>query len=207
MFGDIGHGFLLFLMAAYLCMNQEKLIKGALGPLLKARHLLLLMGFFATYAGLIYNDMMSLPLNIFGSCYSGEKGEVSLAKDCVYPFGIDPKWYVSKNELQFMNSLKMKLAVIYGVVQMTLGILMKGANYSFHRLPVDFLFEFVPQLVFLLCLFGFMDAMIVTKWLTDYTGKESKAPSIITQMINNALNGGQIDGEALFGGGQQGLSN
>ena len=49
-------------------------------------------------------------------------------ENCVYPFGIDPKWYVSKNELNFLNSLKMKLAVLYGVVQMTLGIFCKGLN-------------------------------------------------------------------------------
>ena len=33
-----------------------------------------MMGFFATYAGFIYNDMMSLPLNLFGTCYMEEKG-------------------------------------------------------------------------------------------------------------------------------------
>ena len=44
-----------------------------------------------------------------------------------------------------------------------------------------------------------MDLMIIIKWLTDYTGRENEAPSIITQMINNALNGGVINGSALIG--------
>jgi V-type H+-transporting ATPase subunit a len=77
--------------------------------------MLLLMGFFATYCGFIYNDMMAMPLNLFGSCYTNGEHEATLSPDCVYPFGVDPKWYVSKNELAFLNSLKMKLAVIYGV--------------------------------------------------------------------------------------------
>ena len=87
--------------------------------LLKARYLFLTMGFFATYCGFIYNDMMAMPLNLFGSCYENipgsEKG-VTLKPDCVYPFGFDPKWYVSPNELAFFNSFKMKMAVILGVL-------------------------------------------------------------------------------------------
>jgi hypothetical protein len=33
--------------------------------------MILLMGFFATFMGFIYNDFMSLPLTVFGEgCYS-----------------------------------------------------------------------------------------------------------------------------------------
>lgn len=76
MFGDIGHGFLLFLFGAYLCLRYESILannKSMLG-LLKARYLFLTMGFFATYCGFIYNDMMAMPLNLFGSCYENVPG-------------------------------------------------------------------------------------------------------------------------------------
>ena len=76
------------------------------------------MGFFATYCGLIYNDFNSIPLKLFGSsCYESKHGdaEAILTEDCIYPIGIDPKWYMSKNELTYLNSLKMKMAVIFGV--------------------------------------------------------------------------------------------
>jgi len=76
------------------------------------------MGFFAVYAGFIYNDFASIPFDIFGSCYN--KVEHSLQTEriegCVYPFGLDPKWYIATNELNFFNSLKMKIAVIIGVL-------------------------------------------------------------------------------------------
>jgi antibiotic biosynthesis monooxygenase (ABM) superfamily enzyme len=37
-----------------------------------------------------------------------------------------------------------------------------------------------------------MDALIISKWLTNWAGRESKAPSIIAQMINNVLRGGEV---------------
>jgi len=33
------------------------------------RHMVLMMGFWAFYNGWIYNDFMSVPINLFGSCY------------------------------------------------------------------------------------------------------------------------------------------
>jgi V-type ATPase 116kDa subunit family len=47
-----------------------------------------------------------------------------------------------------------------------------------------------------------MDVFIVSKWLTDYSGREHEAPSIITQMINNVLKGGEIHGSPLLGQNQ-----
>jgi len=69
MFGDVMHGLMLFTFSAMLCYSERKpgTIMGALGP---ARYLFLMMGFFSTYCGFIYNDMTSIPLKIFGdSCY------------------------------------------------------------------------------------------------------------------------------------------
>ena len=108
-----------------------------------------------------------------------------------------------------MNSLKMKLSVIYGVMQMSLGIMMKGLNSIYFRKTVDFIWEVLPQITFLLCLFGFMDLLIVLKWLTDWTGNEGAAPSIITQMINMFLNFGAVNGTPLIGDAayQQSLQN
>jgi len=71
------------------------------------------MGVFSTFCGFIYNDFSSVPLTVFGKgCY--EDGE-AVDKECVQPFGIDPAWYMSKNELTYQNSLKMKISVILGV--------------------------------------------------------------------------------------------
>jgi V-type H+-transporting ATPase subunit a len=62
----------------------------------------------------------------------------------VYQVGVDPVWYLAKNELTYLNSLKMKLAVILGVAQMSLGVILKGFNYWRDSKRVDFFFEFIP---------------------------------------------------------------
>ena len=70
MFGDMGHGSVLVVIALYLVINAKKfknpMVKGAL----HARYLLLLMGLMSCYAGLIYNEYFAIPTNIFGSCYA-----------------------------------------------------------------------------------------------------------------------------------------
>jgi V-type H+-transporting ATPase subunit a len=214
MFGDIGHGFLLFLFAFYLCWNKESLkkSKSALAPALKARYLLLFMGFFAFYSGWLYNDFLSIPLNIFGSCYRNPDQELNSVEktqslipnkaeriqDCTYPFGLDPKWYVASNELAYFNSLKMKLSVVLGVTQMTFGIILRGINNLFFNNIIDFVFEFIPQLIFMTTLFGYMIFMIFVKWATDWSEDTSKAPNIISILMNIFLKKGSVDGKPLI---------
>lgn len=75
---------------------------------------------------------------------------------------------------------------------------MKAFNAIHFRSAIDFFFEFVPQIILLLSLFGYMDALIIIKWLTDYTGRESEAPSIINTMINIPLKGAYIEGRPFI---------
>lgn len=208
MFGDIAHGLFLFLVGAFLCLFAGPIRNRAPGleGLLSLRYIFLLMGFFATYCGIIYNDFMAIPIWAFDSCYDLKTLEPSTSghveahtpmeaipkHDCVYPIGVDPVWYMGKNELAFLNSLKMKLSVILGVLQMSLGICMKAMNAVYFRNKLDFFFEFVPQIILMMVLFGYMDLLIICKWLTDFSGKESMAPSVITTMIDMALSGGAI---------------
>jgi V-type H+-transporting ATPase subunit a len=103
-----------------------------------------MMGFFAFCNGWIYNDFISISINAFGSCYKLEDKEWVYKDGCTYPIGIDPVWSVSENELTFVNSYKMKLSVIIGVIHMLFGILLKGTNSVFFKNWLDLIFEFVP---------------------------------------------------------------
>ena len=200
MFGDIAHGLLLFFFATYLWLNKTKIEESAsmLKGLLDARYLFLLMGFFATFFGLLYNDFMSIPLELFGgeSCYK-DSSNLPL-EDWVYSFGIDPRWYRSSNKITYINSLKMKMSVIIAITHMSLGVWMKAFNAYYFKSAVDFIFEFVPQIILMLSLFGYMDVLIIIKWLTNYSGVEHEAPSIINTMINIPLKGAYIEGRPFI---------
>lgn len=149
MFGDMFHGSLLLLFALYLTFGYNYILKtkGALVDVLPFRYLLLMMGCFAVFTGTIYNDFTSLQLNLFGSCYDihdNVNGVIMKTPTCTYPFGIDPIWSISTEEIAYSNSLKMKMAVILGVSQMVMGICLKGANAVYFRKPLEFIFEFIP---------------------------------------------------------------
>ena len=197
MFGDIGHGGLILLLSIWLVLKKDEILKTMpdLKMLVKTRYFFLMCGFFAFFNGWIYNDFFATPLGIFGSCYQNKKGDngKTIAErkgDCVYPIGLDPKWYAANNELAFLNSFKMKMSVIIGVLQMILGLFLKGMNGIYFGDYVDFFFEFIPQLIFMCLLFGYMCLMIYIKWDTDWSDDTSKAPSIISQLLMIFLNMG-----------------
>ena len=98
----------------------------------------------------------------------------------------------------YFNSYKMKFAIIVGVVHMILGICLKALNsLNFHK-TIDFLFEFIPQLLLMSVLFGYMSCLIIVKWLTPWKNT-AEAPSIIAFMINMFLKSGEVEGAPLIG--------
>ena len=203
MFGDIGHGTLLFLLSIYICMKKNDIYisDSILKPLLNFRYLLLIMGFFSIFCGLIYNDFMGIPLTLFNSCYENDilTNKAIRKNQCIYPIGMDPKWYASHNELTFFNSFKMKWSVIIGVFQMIIGIILRGLNNLYFKDNLGLFFEFIPQIIFMLLLFGYMVILIFIKWVTDYSLDTSRAPSIITILMNLALKNGSVEGKPVWG--------
>jgi V-type H+-transporting ATPase subunit a len=111
-----------------------------------------------------------------------------------YPFGLDPAWAGADNELLFVNSMKMKLSVLIGVCQMFLGVCLRFTNAVKFKSFTDFVCECIPMLIFLVCFFGYMDWMIIQKWVSVPTTN----PSLINSMISMGL--GQPDKDPLYDG-------
>ena len=64
----------------------------------------------------------------------------------------------------------MKISVILAIAHMSLGIVQKGINARYFKDWKYMLNEFLPQLILLLSIFGYMDFLIIVKWNTDYKG-------------------------------------
>jgi V-type H+-transporting ATPase subunit a len=164
MYGDIGHGIIITLVAFGLIMAENffyrqrarKQINEIIDMVFEGRYMLLLMGLFAIYAGTIYNDVFSIATSLFSSGYRLIHGKKQTdyydLNDRPYPFGLDPAWPNHPNELAFHNSFKMKLSVILGVSQMAFGITLSLANHIYFRDYVSAWFEFIPRMIFLLAL-------------------------------------------------------
>ena len=210
MFGDIGHGLIIFLFAIYLVYYNDNINKkegnSPLKLLTKFRYFLLLLSLCSIYCGLLYNEFMSVPLSMHDTCYERDKIETKTAnkkEGCNFPFGMDPKWFVAENQLTFFNSFKMKFSVVIGVIHMMLGIFLKGLNDNYYKNLYGIIFEFFPQFIFMAVLLGYMVVLIFIKWST-YFYDTSKAPSIITHLINIAIKGGSVENMPLWGNQIQG---
>merc|ERR1712032_537834 len=78
---------------------------------------------------------------------------------------------------------KMKLSVLFGVLQMFVGVCLKWSNAFHEKNLTDFIFECCPMMVFLCCFFGWMDVMILYKW----THVVDNPPNIINSLITMAM--------------------
>ena len=81
----------------------------------------------------------------------------------------------------------MKLSVILGVAQMFFGVMVSLFNHKYFNKQLNVLCEFIPQMIFLLSIFGYMNLMIIVKWLKYDSTNSSCAPSILINLINMFL--------------------
>ncbi|GAV62386.1 V_ATPase_I domain-containing protein [Cephalotus follicularis] len=178
MFGDWGHGICLLLATLVFLVREKKLSGQKLGDITEmtfgGRYVILMMALFSIYTGLIYNEFFSVPFEIFGrtayacrdlSCRDATTVGMIKVRE-TYPFGVDPVWHGSRSELPFLNSLKMKMSILLGVAQMNLGIILSYFNARFFRNSLNIWFQFIPQMIFLNGLFGYLSVLIIVKWCT-----------------------------------------
>ncbi|KAG0710495.1 V-type proton ATPase subunit a isoform 1 [Chionoecetes opilio] len=224
MFGDAGHATLMLLFAGWMVLREKQLIAAKMTGEVSAGCLLgagSVPGVGSARGGCgrggdrtnIYNDIFSKSFNIFGSAWHiGDSadatehnmqawGELTLNPNSTdqysgkpYPVGFDPIWQIATNKIAFQNSYKMKISIIIGVCHMIFGTSVSLVNHLFFRKYWNIVFEFIPQIIFLVGLFGYLCVMIFLKWVLfgcskefDLQHKAGCAPSVLIYFINMVL--------------------
>merc|ERR1719210_1424720 len=177
MFGDAGHGCIMLGFGLYMCIKEKMLEARKIDNeiwkyFFGGRYLITIMAFFSIYTGLIYNDIFSKSLNVFGS-----------------------SWQVSENKIVFLNAFKMKISIILGVIHMMFGICLSYWNATYFKKPLNVFAEFIPQIIFLSCMFGYLSLLMWMKWTMffatgqadEFASSERCAPSILITFINMVL--------------------
>lgn len=180
MYGDYGHGFIFFLLGSFLCLFENKLRKNpAMKGILMTRYFWLMMGFFACYQGLIYNEFFAINNDWFGTCYDVNAYEQKDYKedatqnfipynndnnDCVYHFGMDPTQTLSVNYLTYTNNIKEKLAVIIAYFHLNFGMVINALNCIYFGNYKKLTFDILTGFFIFLGLIGYMIVLIYVKW-------------------------------------------
>ena len=74
---------------------------------------------------------------------------------------------------------------------MSFGLVLSLLNHMHNKDRVSIINEFIPQVIFLEAIFGYLTVMIIYKWCTDWTGLV--APSLLDMLINMFLSPGVVD--------------
>ena len=212
MFGDLGHGFLMF-CAAVAMIYWEKPLKKVRDEIFSmayyGRYIMLMMGIYSMYTGLIYNDIFSRSMSLFKSGWEWHLPEGYKEGDAIsavkveghrYPFGLDYMWHGSENDLLFANSYKMKLSILMGWCHMTYSLCLSYINARHFKTPIDIWGNFIPGMIFFQSIFGYLVFTIVYKWSVDWAAIGKSPPGLLNMLIYMFLQPGTIE-EPLFGDG------
>jgi len=204
----------LWMILAEKSLEPKRNISEIFNIFFGGRYIVFLMSIFSIYTGLIYNDIFSKSVNLFGSHWTlknlnftaSETNPIHLEASMMldpkdpyqysntsYPFGVDPVWQSASNKIGFLNTYKMKISLIFGVLHMTFGVMMSLWNKLSRKQYASIILEFFPQIIFLLGIFGYLVTMIFIKWILYGANlpdpySEHCAPNLLITFINMMLN-------------------
>ncbi|KAJ6017683.1 hypothetical protein N7451_001062 [Penicillium sp. IBT 35674x] len=204
MFGDLGHGIIMASAASALIFFEKKLLRTKLDEIsymaFYGRYIMLLMGLFAMYTGVLYNDIFSKSMSFFSSAWewpedlkAGQTVEATLKSDYRFPIGLDWNWHEAENSLLFSNSMKMKMSILLGWSHMTFALCFQLVNARHFKSKVDIWGNFVPGMLFFQSIFGYLVVTILYKWSVNWQESDASPPSLLNMLIFMFLKPGFVE--------------
>lgn len=179
------------------------------------------MAIFSMFTGMIYNDLFSKGMHFFHTGWEwpsvvGNSTVEAIPNGHTYLFGVDPTWHGAENALVFINSYKMKMSIILGVIhvcplqltklvltalQMTFAICLQLPNHLHFKNTLSIWTEFIPQIIFFHSIFGYLVIMVIAKWSTDWTQATTQPPNLLNMLIYMFLQPGEVEpSEQMYAG-------
>ena len=89
----------------------------------------------------------------------------------------------------------MKISIILGVLHMLFGVFLSLGNHKYFNNKISIIAEFVPQVIFLCGMFGYLAFLMIIKWWIyeatndpeQTASSQGCAPSVLITFINMVL--------------------
>lgn len=73
---------------------------------------------------------------------------------------------------------------------MTFAICLQVPNFRHFKKNFSIVAEFIPQLLFMECIFGYLVLTVIYKWSVDWAAEGREAPSLLNMLIVRLLSAG-----------------
>lgn len=84
---------------------------------------------------------------------------------------------------------------------MTFAICLQVPNHIHFKKPLNIYAEFIPQILFMWSIFGYLVICIIYKWTIDWSQSETSPPGLLNMLIYMFLSPGTVDaGTQLYAG-------
>lgn len=85
---------------------------------------------------------------------------------------------------------------------MTFAICLQVPNHLHFKRPLNIYAEFIPQILFLQSIFGYLVVCIILKWSTDWSKASTQPPGLLNMLIYMFLSPGSVKPEEQLFAGQ-----
>lgn len=86
---------------------------------------------------------------------------------------------------------------------MTFALCLQLPNHLKFKRPIDIYGNFIPQMIFLQSIFGYLALCILYKWSVDWSKVATQPPSLLNMLINMFLEPGAVAPEVQLYPGQE----
>jgi V-type H+-transporting ATPase subunit a len=96
----------------------------------------------------------------------------------------------------------MKMSIVLGVIHMTFALCLQVPNHLKFKRYSDMYTNFIPQIVFLQSIFGYLVLCILYKWSIDWSTASIQPPSLLNMLITMFLQPGSVPPQSQLYRGQ-----